>query len=186
MATVEERIGAIEQKLDLILENQKKQAEKYENYSAFFRKKLNDSFESVLQAQTAQSVLVTDAAAGLRRIAERMEQQAQTIAPDAQLRSLSNQVTEMASDLQTAAEGLTDLVNHHGMILSRSLMDGFREVERLQDADLRIQRNQAERISEKISLSFLHLYEMLLDNNDLAAGLRIRPAGEETVPDAKE
>ena len=77
MATVEERIGALEQKLDLLLENQKKQAEKYENYSAFFRKKLNDSFESVLQAQTAQTVLLSDTAAKLTRTAERLEAQAQ-------------------------------------------------------------------------------------------------------------
>ena len=73
------------------------------------------------------------------------------------------------------------------MILGKSIADGFREIERLQDADLRIQRNQAERISEKISLSFLHLYEMLLDNAELTAGLRsaVTAPAPEQKPDEK-
>jgi len=184
MATVEERIGALEQKLDLILENQKKQAEKFENYSAFFRKKLNDSFESVLQAQTAQSVVLSDTAAKLAKTAERIEEQTKKTSFDAQVRLLSAQMTDLASDLQTAAEGLTELINHHGMILGKTAAEGFREVERLQDADLRIQRNQAERISEKISLSFLHLYEMLLDNTEMTE--KLRPAAPAEKPDAAE
>ena len=67
MATTEERLGAIEKKLDLLLENQKQQVIRYENYSGFFRKKINDTAESLTNAVTAQTVLVSDAVARIEK-----------------------------------------------------------------------------------------------------------------------
>ncbi|MBQ3940158.1 MAG: hypothetical protein II723_03515 [Oscillospiraceae bacterium] len=137
-------LDAISAKLDLVLANQQKQAEKYENYSAFFRKKLNDSFEMMTKALTAQSVVLTD---GIARLERTLKAQAQTAAPDANYAELLRQLSELTQSVQEISAAQTELTAHHAALLGKAVADGFRQINALQDTDMQLQQEGFARLS---------------------------------------
>lgn len=185
MATTEERLDAIERKLDLLLENQKQQAIKYENYSAFFRKKLNDSAEQITNAVTAQTVLVSDALAKIEKLLAAKPQQGNTPA-DPNHAELLRLLSELSQAVQESSAAQTELMSHHAALLGKAVADGFRQVGAVQDADLKLTQDSTEEISRKVSASFEHLYKMLLDNADLVRAQNPEKPEELDHPDTPE
>lgn len=167
MATVEERIDALSRKLDLVLENQKQQAVKYENYSAFFRKKLNDSFDALTNAVTSQTVMLTERIDGLAKLIVTRTDAAAKQPDDPVQADVLRRLAELSQAVQESSAVQTELMSHHASLLGKSVADGFRQLGAVQDADLKLHQDASETISRKVSASFEHLYEMLLDNADL-------------------
>jgi hypothetical protein len=176
MATTEERLTSIEKKLDLLLANQKQQSVKYENYSAFFRKKLNDSFTALSNAVTSQTVVLSEKLARLEKLLSAKPASQQTPTADPQHAETLRLISELSQAVQASAATQTELMSHHAALLGKALSDGLRQVGAVQDADMKLRQDSAEEISRKVSASFEHLYEMLLDNADLIA--ESKPAAE--------
>ena len=129
-------LDAISAKLDLVLANQKSHAEKYENYSAFFRKKLDDSFEMMTKALTAQSVVLTD---GIARLERTLNAPQTALTPDAR-------------HAEVIAAAQTELTAHHAALLGKALSDGFRQINALQDTDMQLQQEGFDRIAAKLGI----------------------------------
>lgn len=176
MATTEERLTSIEKKLDLLLANQKQQSVKYENYSAFFRKKLNDSFTALSNAVTSQTVVLSEKLAKLEKLLGAQSAAQQTPTADPQHAETLRLISELSQAVQASAATQTELMSHHASLLGKALADGLRQVGAVQDADMKLRQDSAEEISRKVSASFEHLYEMLLDNADLIT--ESKPAAE--------
>ena len=142
-------LDAISAKLDLVLANQKSHAEKYENYSAFFRKKLDDSFEMMTKALTAQSVVLTD---GIARLERTLNAPQTALTPDARHAELLRQLSELTQSVQEIAAAQTELTAHHAALLGKALSDGFRQINALQDTDMQLQQEGFDRISAKLGI----------------------------------
>lgn len=142
-------LDAISAKLDLVLANQKQHAEKYENYSAFFRKKLNDSFEMMTKALTAQSVVLTD---GIARLERTLNAQEQSLTPDAKHAELLRQISELTQTVQAIAAAQSELTAHHAALLGKAVADGFRQINALQDTDMALQQEGFAKLSAQLGI----------------------------------
>lgn len=143
-------LDAISAKLDLVLANQKQHAEKYENYSAFFRKKLNDSFEMMTKALTAQSVVLTD---GIARLERTLKAPQNTLTPDAKHAELLRQIAELTQAVQEIAAAQSELTAHHAALLGKAVADGFRQISALQDTDMQLQQEGFAKIGARLGIT---------------------------------
>ena len=158
----------MDQKLNALGEQQKALDAKLERYSAFTVKKLNDSVDTLCNMQEAELKLVTESLTKMGRQVDVMEKQiAAHLAPDVTNDELMQTLTGYAEDLQDSMDRCMELVGHHSVMIERSLMDEMNRLNALMEADMQLEQGSADTLSKKISLAFTHLYDEVLNGQEL-------------------
>ena len=155
-------------KLNALGEQQKALDAKLERYSAFTVKKLNDSVDSLCNMQTAQLKLLTESLEKMGRQVDVMEKQvAARLDPDTADEKVLGALSGYAADLQDSVDRCMDLVGHHCGMIEKNLMDEMNRLNALMEADLRLEQDHSEALSQKISLAFMHLYSEILNGQEM-------------------
>ena len=177
----------LDKKLDAIAEQQKALDAKVERYSAFLVKKLNDSVDSLCNMQSAQLKLLTDSLVKMGSQADVMEREiARFCAPDERNAEIMQALDGLAEDLGEAEARYTELLAHHAEMIEQNLMEGMHSLTGLMEADMKLEQDHSDALSQKISQSFTHLYDGILTSQELIQNPEPVIECPEAIPECTE
>ena len=163
-----ELLTQMDKKLDALAEQQKALDAKLERYAAFTVKKLDDRFQAVENMESAQMTLLNDKLTEAGKRVDAMEEKLKNaLHPEEREAAFLKRMTEMTETVENGYDRFAEHLTEQCGRIERSMMDGFRTLTELTEADLKLAQDHSEALSRKLSSAFEYLYDRALTNQEL-------------------